>query len=286
MHATVTVPPHGRITFHANAITPKTGYKLVVGAASASGPSFSCHKTAGAVSPAMTHITVNSFTASANPYDSSSCSFSGSVTFSTNGSGKVLVTWEQLSAKTSSAVENTVTRSFAAAGTQTDSPGGFTLQGLESGDRYRISVTLTDSSNRSITTTAGPISLSSCAGPQALQSPGVASSMTSPVSPTSLTVSQMQDPMFAYECNMTMKQSFSVSGPGSVQVVYYLTSGASVGATYYSQNQVDFSGPGDATDTANFRMPSGYTYSISAKMNVLGDPAHSATSTAIAVSCT
>lgn len=235
----------------------------------------------------MSAITINSFSPSVSPFNASSCSLSESVNFSVNGSGSVQVVWEQLSSKTSSSIDNPVTYTFSAAGSQTDSTS-IRLQGLESGDSYRISVTITDTTDSNITTTVGPATFSTCAAPPSLQSPNQPSFMTQPVTPTSLTASQSQDPLFSNECSVNVQSSFSVTGPGSVQVVYTITSTSSIGATLYSLQQEDFSGPGSSTDSSYIRLPhlpGGGSYSISAKFNVLGDPSHDATSGPITSAC-
>jgi hypothetical protein len=236
----------------------------------------------------MSAITINSFSPSVSPRNATTCSLYESVNFSVNGSGSVTVTWEQLSAKTSSSIDNAVTYSFTAAGSQVDTPGNTVMQGLESGDSYRISVVITDTSNNAVTATAGPVTFSSCAAAQPLQSPGQASFMSSSVSPTSLTASQSQDTLFPNECSMNLQSAFTVGGPGSVQVVYTITSSFSIGATLYSSQQEDSTGPSAESDSSYIRMPhlpGGGSYSVTATFNVLGDPSHNATTGPVTVAC-
>jgi len=234
----------------------------------------------------MTAITVTSFSPSVSAYTSTACALHESVGFSVDGTGSVTVTWEVFSTKTISEIDNTVSYSFSAAGSKTDTNSA-SLQGLEPGDSYRVSAVITDTANGGITTTAGPSTFSTCAAPQSLLSPSQSSFMGSPVTPGSLNVSQMQDSIFTNECSMTLHSTFSVGGPGSVQVTYLLTSGSSIGATLYSSSQESFSGPGSDADTSYIRMPhlpSG-SYAVTATFHVLGDPSKNATSSPTTVSC-
>lgn len=232
----------------------------------------------------MTQITINSFSATSSANNASSCHIADAVNFSVNGSGSVSVTWKHLSTKSSSGINNPVSYSFSGAGSQSDG-GNNIYQGLESGDSYKVSVTITSGS---ITQTAGPVTISSCAAPPALMSPNQPSFMASQVSPGALSVLQNADPIFVNECSMNVRAPFSVSGPGSVQVVYTITSASSGGATLYASQQWSFSGPGSATDSSYIRMPhlvAGDHYTITAVLNVLGDPAHSASASTITSGC-
>lgn len=258
------------------------------GGSGGSGGSGGGGSSGGGSNGPMTAITINSFSTSVSARNASMCNMYESVNFSVNGSGSVQVTWEEFSARTSSALDNPATYTFSTAGSKTDTPGNFGIQGLEPGDSYRVSVTITDKSNPSITTTAGPMTFSSCAASQSLQSPGQQSFMTHAVTSTNLSVSQSQDSLFSNECSMNLQSSFSVNGPGSVQVVYAITSAYSIGATLYSSQQEDFTGSGSSSDSSYIRMPhlpGGGNYTVTAKFNVLGDPSHDATSGPITAAC-
>ncbi|HSW77578.1 MAG TPA: hypothetical protein VLG36_02165 [Candidatus Chromulinivoraceae bacterium] len=231
----------------------------------------------------LSALSVSSLTATASPISSTQCHINQSISFSTTGSGNVSVTWLVYSNHTASAAYNPVVHTFTAAGTQSDSTSS-SWQGLESGDSYRVSALLTSGS---ITQMASPITISSCASAQSLQAPNQASYMSSPVAGSSLVINQNADSLFTNSCSMNLQASFSVNGPGSVQPVYVITSSSSIGATLYSQNQWSFTGPGSATDSSYIRMPhlpSGL-YSVTVKLNVLGDPSHSSTYGPVASAC-
>jgi len=204
-----------------------------------------------------------SLSITASAYSATECSISQTVNFSVDGSGSVSVTWKVLSNRTSSAIDNPVSYSFSTAGSKSDHIVN-TWQGLESGDSYRISAIVTDTANASVTTTAGPYTVSSCAAPQALMTGSGTSYMTH-IAPGTLSGSQYQDSIFSNECSMTFQEPFSVDGAGSVQAVYVITSGSSGGQTLYSNTRQDFSGAGSTTDTSYTRMPhlnSGDIYTI------------------------
>jgi hypothetical protein len=233
----------------------------------------------------LTAISVTSFSVTPSPRTASSCMIGVSVSFSTNGSGTVNVTWQRLSTKTSSGINNPVAHTFSGAGTQTDSENDI-MQGLEPGDSYRVSAILASQTNPAITTTAGPITVSNCAAPQALL-PAQEPSYLTQITPGSLSASSMPDNLFPNECSLTITAPFSVDAAGSVQVVYTLTSGASIGATLYAGSVHNFTSQGPATDTGYIRMPhlpGGGGYSILATFIDSGD--HSITATATTtVSC-
>jgi len=275
-----------------------SGSKTVTGKGSASGSSTTPSGSSGSSSlssgggsqtPApptpgpLSVVSVTNLTATASPLSSTQCRINQSVSFSTNGSGNVSVTWLVYSNHTASAAYNPAVHTFTAAGTQSDSTSS-SWQGLEAGDSYRVSALLTSGS---ITQMAGPITISSCASAQSLQTPNQTSYMSSPVAGSGLVINQNADTLFTNSCSMNLQASFSVNGPGSVQPVYVITSSSSIGATLYSQNQWSFTGPGSATDSSYIRMPhlpSGL-YSISVKLNVLGDPSHSSTYGPVVSAC-
>ncbi len=234
----------------------------------------------------MSAISVTAFSATASPYNATFCHIAESVSFSTNGSGNVNVVWKMLSTKTSSAIDNPVVYGFSAAGSKTDGQS-FTAQGLESGDSYRISVTITSQSNGAVTTTGGPVTISSCAAPQGLHSPQQPSTMTV-ITPGSVGISQSQDGIFVNECSMVLSIPFSVNASGSVEAIYTITSGSSGGATLYATTTKDFTGSGSDTDTSYIRMPhlnGGDIYSISVKLIDVGAPSVFATSGPVTTGC-
>lgn len=226
----------------------------------------------------ITRITINSLSAVPSVYTSSKCFIRKSVVFSSNGSGSVSVTWRTLSIKTSSAIYNPINYNFSKSGSQTDSQNE-SWQGLEPGDSYQFSVTITDQANPSINTSAGPVTISSCAAPPALMSPGQPSLMTS-ITPGMVSVSQSQDHLFINECSMVLQQPFSVNASGSVQAIWVITSSSSGGATLYGTTRHDFSGAGSDTDTSYIRMPHlnvGDHYNITSKLVDLGNQSITAT---------
>ncbi len=220
----------------------------------------------------MTQLSISNFSATTSPRNSTSCTLNTSATFTTDGTGNVQVVWKVLSNRTSSFINNPDNYSFSAAGSQTDTYATG-LQGLESGDSYRAYAVVTNSSNGSITATAGPVTLGTCAAPQALLTASQPSYMTQ-ITPGTLGVNQVQDGIFTNECSMTLHVPFSVNSSGSVQAVYTITSGSSGGATLYSINSESFTGPGSDSDTSYIRMPhlnGGDSYSITVKIIDLGD---------------
>jgi len=220
----------------------------------------------------MTHISINSFSAVSSGFSASACSISQTVNFGTDGSGNVTVTWKLLSTKTSSEINNAVSYSFSAAGSQADS-GALQAQGLEPGDSYRVSVVVTDAADSAITATGGPTTVSSCAAPPSLMAASGASFMTA-ITAGTLSASQSQDSIFSNECSMILQTPFTVNSSGSVQPVYTITSGSSGGATLYSNNRYDFTGSGSATDTSYTRMPhlnGGDIYTIHVTLYDLAD---------------
>ncbi len=215
----------------------------------------------------MSAIAVTAFSATSSPYNATSCALNQSVTFTTNGSGSVAVVWKVLSTKTSSYIDNPVVYNFSAAGSKTDAQHD-TAQGLEAGDSYRVSVTITSQANGAITTTAGPTVISSCAAPQALHQ-SLDPPYMSTITPGTLSSSNSQDGIFTNECSMVLQAPFSVNGSGSVEAVYTITSGSSGGATLYASTTHDFTVAGSDTDTSYIRMPhlnGGDMYSITVRL--------------------
>lgn len=214
--------------------------------------------TGGGSSPAtgpLTGLGVVSFTANASPATASTCNISGSLTFSTNGSGTVSTTWSLVSTKSTSQIDNPASFTFASAGNQSDSQRFSGTQGLEPGDSYQISVFIASTSNPNINVTAGPIAISSCAAPPALAAEQVTPFMTT-ITPGVPTVSQYQDSIFSNECSVQVTTPYSVNSSGTVEAIVMETSSSSIGYTYYDINGATaFNGPGSASDTSYFRLP-------------------------------
>ena len=234
----------------------------------------------------MSTITLSSFSVSASARNATTCNISQSVNFTTNGTGNVSVTWKVLSTKTSSWTDNPDSFSFSAAGTQTDARTD-SAQGLESGDSYRVSVTVVDQANGAVIATAGPTTVGTCAAPQSLLAAQQPSNMTS-ITPGAISPSQNQDGIFSNECSMAFTTPLTVNGSGSVQAVYTITSGSSGGATLYAISTEDFTGAGSANDQSYIRMPhlnSGDVYSISARLIDVGNQSVYGTSGTVTSGC-
>ena len=237
----------------------------------------------------MTSISVTSFTASAAAATASTCNISDSLTFSTNGSGSVTTTWSLFSTKSLSETVNPTTYTFSAAGSQSDSFNFSGTQGLEPGDSYRVSVTIVSTSNSSISTTAGPITLSNCAAPPSLAAEKVTPFMTT-ITPGTLSVYQAKDTIFPNECSVQVTTPYSVNSSGTVEAIVMVTSGESIGYTYYdSIGATSFNGSGSTSDTSYFRLPhlpGGGNYTITVKLVEVSSPGTVfATTSAISSGC-
>lgn len=223
----------------------------------------------------MTSLSIVSLAANANPATASTCTISDLVTFSANGSGSVTVTWSLLSTKTTSQIVNPNTFNFPAAGSQTDNFNFSNTQGLESGDSYRVGVTVTSVSNPGISVTAGPVDLSSCAAPPALAAEQVAPFMTA-ITAGSVSVFQSQDGIFSNECSVEVTTPYSVNSSGTVEAIVMVTSGSSIGYTYYDKNGATaFNAPMSTSDTSFFRLPhlpGGGHYDIAVKLVEVSSP--------------
>jgi len=237
----------------------------------------------------LTNLSVVSFTASASPAGASTCNISDSVTFSSNGSGTVTTTWSLMSAKSTSQIDNPNSFTFATAGSQSDSFNFSGTQGLESGDAYRVSVTITSTTNAAITVTTTPVTINSCAGPPGLAAEQAAPLMTT-ITPVTPSVYQYQDGIFSNECSIQVTTPYSVNSSGTVEAIVMVTSGSSVGYTYYDKNGTTaFSGPGSTSDTSYFRLPhlaGGGPYTIVVKLVEVSAPGTVyATTTPISSGC-
>ena len=217
----------------------------------------------------LTSLNVVSITASASAATAATCNVHGSLSFSADGSGDVTVTWSQYSNKTVSQTDNPEHFNFAAAGTQSDSVSFGGSQGLEPGDSYRILATITSVSNPGISVTAGPATISSCAAPPALASEQQSPLMTT-ITPGTLSVYQAHDGVFSNECSVQVTTPYSVNGAGTVQAIVQITSGSSIGYTYYdSSGATGFTGSGSTANTSYFRLPhlpGGGHYTIQVKL--------------------
>ncbi len=223
----------------------------------------------------LTSFNVVSFNASTSGGTASTCNISGSLTFGADGSGSVIVTWSQYSTKTVSQTDNPDHFSFAAAGTQSDSFNFGGSQGLEPGDSYRILATITSVSNPGISITAGPVTLASCAAPPALAAEQQSPFMTA-ITPGTPSIYQYQDGVFSNECSVQVSTPYSVNAGGTVQAIVLVTSGGSIGYTYYDKSgATGFTGSGSATDTSYFRLPhlpGGGHYTIQVKLVEVSNP--------------
>ncbi len=223
----------------------------------------------------LTSISVASFTASSSSATASTCNITDSLTFSVNGSGTVSTTWSLFSTKTSSQTNNPTNFTFSAAGNQSDSFNFSGTQGLEAGDSYRVSATITSTSNPAITTTAGPITISSCAAPPALAAEQMPAYMTS-ITPGTPTLYQAHDGVFPNECSVQVTTPYSVNSSGTVEAIVMVTSGSSIGYTYYDKNGATaFSGSGSTSDTSYFRLPhlpGGGQYTVMVKLVEVSSP--------------
>jgi len=202
----------------------------------------------------LSSLNIVSFTASASAATAASCNITGSVTFGADGSGNVTVTWSQYSSKTVSQTQNPVNFSFPAAGTKADGVNFGGSQGLEPGDSYRISATITSASNPAISVTTSPVTISSCAAPPALASEQGSAFMTT-ITPGTPTIYQAHDGIFSNECSVQVSTPYSVNGSGTVEAIVLVTSGSSIGYTYYDNSVTGFTSAGSATDTSYFRLP-------------------------------
>ena len=223
----------------------------------------------------LTSLSVASFNASASGGTASTCNISGSLSFSADGSGSVTVTWSQYSTKTVSQTNNPDHFNFAAAGTQSDSGSFSASQGLEPGDSYRILATITSVSNPGISVTAGPVTIASCAAPPALAAEQQTPIMTT-ITPGIPSVYQYQDGVFSNECSVQVATPYSVNAGGTVQAIVQITSGSSIGYTYYDKSgATGFTGSGSTTDTSYFRLPhlpGGGHYTIQVKLVEVSSP--------------
>jgi hypothetical protein len=224
----------------------------------------------------LTSLGVVSFNAAASGGTAATCNINGSVTFSSDGSGSVIVTWSQYSNKTASQTQNPSQFSFAAAGNQSDGASFSGSQGLEPGDSYRILAVITSVSNPGVSVTAGPVTISSCAAPPALASEQQPASMTT-ITPGTPSVYQYQDGLFSNECSVQVSTPYSVNSSGTVQAIVLVTSSSSsIGYTYYDKNgATGFTGSGSTTDTSYFRLPhipGGGHYTIQVKLVEVSAP--------------
>jgi len=256
------------------------------GAGGTSGGSTQGNNTGGSGTPSggggggpntgpLASLSVASFNASASGGSASTCNIHGSLTFGADGSGAVTVTWSQYSSKTLSQTDNPDHFNFAAAGSQSDSVNFSGSQGLELGDSYRILAVITSVSNPGISVTAGPMTIASCAAPPALASEQQSAFMTT-ITPGTPSVLQTQDGIFSNECSVQINTPYSVNSSGTVQAIVQVTSGSSIGYTYYDAlGATGFTGSGNTTDVSYFRLPhlpGGGHYTIQVKLVEVSSP--------------